>query len=254
VRTDEESGQTVISGMGELHLDILIDRLFREFKVEANVGRPQVSYRETITKEASAQGKHVRQTGGHGQYGDVWLKVEPNDGKGFEFVNGIVGGVVPKEYIKPVENGVRETLENGIIAGFPMINVKVTLYDGSYHDVDSSEMAFKTAGSIGIKNAVAKAAPILLEPMMKVEVTTSEDFYGDVIGDLNRRRGIIQGMESRGAMSVVRGNVPLSEMFGYVNDLRSMTSGRASYTMEFSHYDPVPKNLADEIITKRNAR
>jgi elongation factor G len=254
VRTDEESGQTVISGMGELHLDILIDRLFREFKVEANVGRPQVSYRETITKEASAQGKHVRQTGGHGQYGDVWLKVEPNDGKGFEFVNGIVGGVVPKEYIKPVENGVRETLENGIIAGFPMINVKVTLFDGSYHDVDSSEMAFKTAGSIGIKNAVAKAAPILLEPMMKVEVTTSEDFYGDVIGDLNRRRGIIQGMESRGAMSVVRGNVPLSEMFGYVNDLRSMTSGRASYTMEFSHYDPVPKNLADEIITKRNAR
>ena len=254
VRTDEESGQTVISGMGELHLDILIDRLFREFKVEANVGRPQVSYRETITKVASAQGKHVRQTGGHGQYGDVWLKVEPNEGKGFEFVNAIVGGVVPKEYIKPVENGARETLENGIIAGFPMINVKVTLYDGSYHDVDSSEMAFKTAGSIGVKNAVAKAAPILLEPMMKVEVTTSEDFYGDVIGDLNRRRGIIQGMESRGATSVVRGFVPLSEMFGYVNDLRSMTSGRASYTMEFSHYDPVPKNLAEEIITKRTAR
>jgi elongation factor G len=254
VRTDEESGQTVISGMGELHLDILIDRLFREFKVEANVGRPQVSYRETITKVASAQGKHVRQTGGHGQYGDVWLKVEPNEGKGFEFVNAIVGGVIPKEYIKPVENGTRETLENGIIAGFPMINVKVTLYDGSYHDVDSSEMAFKTAGSIGIKNAVAKAAPILLEPMMKVEVTTSEDFYGDVIGDLNRRRGIIQGMESRGATSVVRGFVPLSEMFGYVNDLRSMTSGRASYTMEFSHYDPVPKNLAEEIITKRTAR
>lgn len=196
----------------------------------------------------------MRQTGGHGQYGDVWLKVEPNEGKGFEFVNAIVGGVVPKEYIKPVENGARETLENGIIAGFPMINVKVTLYDGSYHDVDSSEMAFKTAGSIGVKNAVAKAAPILLEPMMKVEVTTSEDFYGDVIGDLNRRRGIIQGMESRGATSVVRGFVPLSEMFGYVNDLRSMTSGRASYTMEFSHYDPVPKNLAEEIITKRTAR
>ncbi|GCE18416.1 elongation factor G [Dictyobacter kobayashii] len=255
VHTDEESGQTIIAGMGELHLDVLTDRLFREFKVEANVGRPQVAYRETITKQAQAQGKHVRQTGGHGQYGDVWLRVEPNEtGKGFEFVNGIVGGVVPKEYIKPVENGVRETLENGVIAGFPMIDVKVTLYDGSYHDVDSSEMAFKTAGSIGIKNAVAKAAPIILEPMMKVEVTTSEEFYGDVIGDLNRRRGIIQGMETRGATSVVRGHVPLSEMFGYVNDLRSMTSGRAAYTMEFSHYDPVPKNLSDEIIAKRSAK
>ncbi|GHO86721.1 elongation factor G [Dictyobacter formicarum] len=255
VHTDEESGQTIIAGMGELHLDVITDRLFREFKVEANVGRPQVAYRETITKQAQAQGKHVRQTGGHGQYGDVWLRVEPNEtGKGFEFINAIVGGVVPKEYIKPVENGVRETLENGIVAGFPMIDVKVTLYDGSYHDVDSSEMAFKTAGSIGIKNAVAKAAPIILEPMMKVEVTTSEEFYGDVIGDLNRRRGIIQGMETRGATSVVRGHVPLSEMFGYVNDLRSMTSGRAAYTMEFSHYDPVPKNLSDEIIAKRSAR
>ncbi len=255
VHTDEESGQTIIKGMGELHLDVIIDRMFREFKVEANVGRPQVSYRETITKEAQAQGKHVRQTGGHGQYGDVWLRVAPNEtGKGFEFVNAIVGGVVPKEYIKPVENGVRETLENGIIAGFPLIDVKVTLYDGSYHDVDSSEMAFKTAGSIGIKNAVQKAAPIILEPMMKVEVTTSEEFYGDVIGDLNRRRGIIQGMENSGTMYVVRGNVPLSEMFGYVSDLRSMTSGRASYTMEFSHYDPVPKNLADEIIAKRSNR
>ncbi|GCE04568.1 elongation factor G [Dictyobacter aurantiacus] len=255
VHTDEESGQTIIAGMGELHLDVITDRLFREFKVEANVGRPQVAYRETISKQAQAQGKHVRQTGGHGQYGDVWLRVEPNEtGKGFEFVNGIVGGVVPKEYIKPVENGVRETLENGIIAGFPMIDVKVTLYDGSYHDVDSSEMAFKTAGSIGIKNAVAKADPIILEPMMKVEVTTSEEFYGDVIGDLNRRRGIIQGMESRGATSVVRGHVPLSEMFGYVNDLRSMTSGRAAYTMEFSHYEPVPRNLAEEIIAKRSSR
>ncbi len=252
VHTDEDSGQTIISGMGELHLDVIRDRLFREFKVDANAGRPQVSYRETITRNAQAQGKHVRQTGGHGQYGDVWLKVEPNErGKGFEFVNGIVGGVVPKEYIKPVENGVRETLENGIIAGFPMIDVKVTLYDGSYHDVDSSEMAFKTAGSIGIKNAVGKAAPILLEPIMKVEVTTSEEFYGDVIGDLNRRRGSIQGMENRGTMCVVRGLVPLAEMFGYVNDLRSMTSGRASYAMEFAHYDPVPRNVADEIIAKR---
>ncbi|HTI15263.1 MAG TPA: elongation factor G [Dictyobacter sp.] len=255
VHTDEESGQTIISGMGELHLEVLIDRLFREFKVEANVGRPQVAYRETITKQASAQGKFVRQTGGHGQYGDVWLRVEPNEsGKGFEFVNEVVGGVVPREYIKPVENGVRETLENGIIAGFQMIDVKVALYDGSYHDVDSSEMAFKMAGSMGIKSAVAKAGPILLEPMMKVEVTTSEEFYGDVIGDLNRRRGVIQGMENRGTMYVVRGFVPLAEMFGYVNELRSMTSGRASYTMEFAHYDPVPKNLADEIIEKRSAR
>jgi len=255
VHTDEDSGQTIIEGMGELHLEIIIDRMFREFKVEANVGRPQVAYRETITKNAQAQGKHVRQTGGHGQYGDVWLRVEPNEtGKGVEFVNEIVGGVVPREYVKPVENGVRETLSNGIIANFEMIDVKVTLYDGSYHDVDSSEMAFKIAGSIGIKNAVAKAAPILLEPMMKVEVTTSEEFYGEVMGDLSRRRGTIQGMESRGATNLVRAHVPLSEMFGYVNDLRSATSGRASYTMEFSHYDPVPKNLAEEIITKRNAR
>lgn len=254
VHSDEDSGQTIISGMGELHLEVLIDRMFREFKVEANVGRPQVSYRETITKLAQAQGLHKRQTGGHGQYGDVWLRVEPNEGKGIEFVNAVVGGTVPKEYIKPTENGVRETLNNGIIAGFEMIDVKVTLYDGSFHDVDSSEMAFKIAGSIGIKNAVNKAAPILLEPMMKVEVTTSDEFYGDVIGDLNRRRGVIQGMDSRGTMCVVRGHVPLSEMFGYVNDLRSMTSGRASYTMEFSHYDPVPRALADEIITKRNAR
>jgi elongation factor G len=255
VHTDEESGQTIIEGMGELHLDVITDRLFREFKVEANVGRPQVAYRETITKQAQAQGKHIRQTGGHGQYGDVWLRVEPNEtGKGFEFVNGIVGGIIPREYIKPVENGVRETLENGVIAGYPMIDVKVTLYDGSFHDVDSSEMAFKTAGSIGIKNAVAKAGAILLEPMMKVEITTSDEFYGDVIGDLNRRRGIIQGMEPRGGTIVVRGHVPLSEMFGYVNDLRSMTSGRAAYTMEFSHYSPVPKVLGDEIVAKRTTR
>ncbi|HZO76050.1 MAG TPA: elongation factor G [Ktedonobacteraceae bacterium] len=251
LRTDVESGQTIIRGMGELHLEVIVDRMFREFKVEANIGRPQVAYRETITREAQAQGKHVRQTGGHGQYGDVWIRVAPNErGKGFEFVNAIIGGVVPKEYIKPVENGVRETLENGVIAGFPMIDVKVTLYDGSYHEVDSSEMAFKTAGSIAIKEATRKAGPILLEPIMLVEVTTSEEFYGDVIGDINRRRGTILGMESRGAMHVVRGYVPLAEMFGYVNDLRSMTSGRASYSMEFAHYDPVPKNIADEIIAK----
>lgn len=251
LHTDLESGQTIISGMGELHLEVIVDRMFREFKVEANVGRPQVAYRESITREAKAQGKHVRQTGGHGQYGDVWIRVAPNErGKGFEFINGIVGGVIPKEYIKPVENGIKESLDNGIIAGYPMIDVKVTLYDGSYHDVDSNEMAFKTAGSLAIKEATRKAGPILLEPIMLVEVTTSEEFYGDVIGDLNRRRGTILGMESRGTMYVVRGYVPLAEMFGYVNDLRSMTSGRASYSMEFAHYDPVPKNLADELIAK----
>ena len=251
LHTDLDSGQTIIAGMGELHLEVIVDRMFREFKVEANVGRPQVAYRETITRPAQAQGKHVRQTGGHGQYGDVWLKVEPNErGKGFEFVNAIVGGVIPKEYIKPVENGVRETLENGIIAGFQMIDVKATLYDGSYHDVDSNEMAFKTAGSLAVREAARKAGPILLEPIMLVEVTTSDDFYGEVIGDLNRRRGTILGMESRGTMYVVRGHVPLSEMFGYVNDLRSMTSGRANYSMEFDHYDPVPKSIAEEIAAK----
>ena len=251
LHTDSETGQTIIAGMGELHLEVLVDRLFREFKVEANVGRPQVAYRETITQEAKAQGKHMRQTGGHGQYGDVWIKVVPNErGKGFEFVNGIVGGVVPKEYIKPVENGIREALEKGIIAGYPMIDVKATLYDGSYHDVDSSEMAFKIAGSLGIKAAVHKAAPIILEPVMLVEVTTSDEYYGDVIGDLNRRRGTILGMENRGTVAVVRGHVPMAEMFGYVNELRSMTSGRASYSMEFSHYDPVPRNVAETIIAK----
>jgi len=251
MHTDADSGQTIIKGMGELHLEVIVDRLFREFKVEANIGRPQVAYRETITKEASAQGKHVRQTGGSGQYGDVWVKVEPNErGKGFTFVNAIVGGVVPKEYIKPVENGIREALDKGIVAGYPMIDVKATLYDGSYHEVDSSEMAFKIAGSLGVKAAVHKAAPIILEPVMLVEVTTSDEYYGDVIGDLNRRRGTILGMENRGATAVVRSHVPLAEMFGYVNDLRSMTSGRASYSMEFAHYDPVPRNVAETIIAK----
>ena len=251
MHTDVETGQTIISGMGELHLEVIVDRLFREFKVEANVGRPQVAFRETITREAQAEGKYIRQTGGHGQYGDVWIKVAPNErGKGFEFINAIVGGVVPKEYIKPVENGIREALENGIIAGYPMIDVKATLYDGSYHEVDSSEMAFKTAGSMAIKEAARKAAPILLEPVMLVEVTTSEEFYGDIIGDLNRRRGTILGMDNRGSMVVVRGHVPLAEMFGYVNDLRSMTSGRANYSMEFAHYEPVPRNIADTIIAK----
>src|SRR5579872_6453732 len=243
LHTDLDSGQTIISGMGELHLEVIVDRMFREFKVEANVGRPQVAYRETITREAQAEGKHVRQTGGHGQYGDVYIRVKPNErGKGFEFVNAIVGGTVPKEYIKPTENG--------ISAGFPMIDVVATLYDGSYHEVDSNEMAFKTAGSLAIKEAARKAAPIILEPVMLVEVTTSEEFYGDVIGDLNRRRGTIMGMDNRGTMVVVRAHVPLSEMFGYVNELRSMTSGRANYSMEFSHYDPVQKNIAETIGAK----
>ncbi|MEO6888040.1 MAG: elongation factor G [Ktedonobacteraceae bacterium] len=251
MHTDSESGQTIIQGMGELHLEVIVDRMFREFKVEANVGRPQVAYRETITREAQAQGKHIRQTGGHGQYGDVWIKVVPNErGKGFEFVNGIVGGTIPREYVKPTENGIRETLENGILTGHPMIDVKVTLFDGSYHDVDSSEMAFKTAGSMAIKEAARKAGPILLEPVRLVEVTTSEDFYGSVMGDLNGRRGTILGMESRGSMYTIRAHVPLAEMFGYVNDLRSMTSGRASYSMEFAHYSPVPKAIAEEIIAK----
>ncbi|HEX9056286.1 MAG TPA: elongation factor G [Ktedonobacterales bacterium] len=251
VHTDEETGQTIIEGMGELHLEVIVDRMFREFKVEANVGRPQVAYRETITKAAQAQGRYVRQTGGKGQYGDVWLKVEPQErGKGFEFVNAIIGGAVPREFIRPVEEGVREKLENGVLGGYPVIDTKVTLYDGSYHDVDSSEMAFKMAGSIGVAAAVQKAAPVLLEPIMLVEVTTSPDFYGDVVGDLTRRRGHILGMEERGGSQVVRANVPLAEMFGYVNELRSMTSGRASYSMEFAHYAEVPRSIADEIIAK----
>ncbi len=255
VRTEEETGQTIISGMGELHLEVLVDRMFREYKVEANVGRPQVAFKETITSEAQAEGRFVRQTGGHGQYGDVWLKVEPLErSKGFEFVNAIVGGTVPREYIKPTEQGVREAMENGVLAGYTMVDVRVTLFDGSYHDVDSSEMAFKTAGSMGFKEAARKAHPILLEPIELVEVVTSPDFYGDVLGDLNRRRGQVMGMEERGTSQVIRAHVPLAEMFGYVNDLRSMTSGRASYSMEFSHYAEVPKNLADEIVRKRQSK
>jgi elongation factor G len=254
VRTDEESGQTLISGMGELHLEVLIDRMFREFKVEANQGKPQVAYRETITRTAEAQGKFVRQSGGRGQYGDVWIRVEPNPGKGFEFVNAIVGGVVPREYIRPVEEGVRESLEGGVLSGFPMIDTKATLFDGSYHEVDSNEMAFKTAGSMGVRAAAQKAKPILLEPIFKVEVVTSQEFYGDVIGDLNRRRGQIQGIDERGGTQIVRALVPLAEMFGYISDLRSMTSGRASSSMEFAHYAEVPSNIATEIIAKSQSR
>jgi elongation factor G len=255
VHTDEESGQTIIEGMGELHLEVLVDRLFREFKVAANVGRPQVAYRETITQTAQAEGRFVRQSGGRGQYGDVYIRVEPLErGKGFEFVNGIIGGVVPKEYIRPTEEGVREALENGVLAGFPMVDVRATLYDGSYHEVDSSEMAFKTAGSMGFRAAVQKANPVLLEPIMLVEVVTAPEFFGDVLGDLNRRRGQIIGSEERGGSQVVRSHVPLAEMFGYVNDLRSMTSGRASYSMEFSHYAEVPRNIAEEVKAKSSGK
>ncbi len=251
VRVDQESGQTIISGMGELHLEVLVDRMFREYKVEATKGMPQVAYRETILQQAQAQGRFVRQSGGHGMYGDVWLKVEPNErGKGFEFVNSIVGGVVPREYIKPVEEGVREAIENGVIAGYPVIDVKVTLYDGSYHEVDSNEMAFKIAGSVGFRSAALKAKPVLLEPIFKLEVVTAQEYYGDVIGDLNRRRGQITGIDERSGSQIIRAEVPLAEMFGYISDLRSLTSGRASSSMEFSHYAEAPNHVAQTIITK----
>ena len=255
VHTDEESGQTIIEGMGELHLDVIVDRMSREYKVEANIGRPQVAYRETITRTAEAEGRFIRQSGGRGQYGDVWIRVEPMErGKGFEFVNGVVGGSVPKEFIKPTEQGVREALEVGVIAGFPMVDVRATLYDGSYHEVDSSEMAFKTAGSMGFRAACEKASPILLEPIMRIEVTTPPEFYGDVVGDITRRRGHVTGMEERGGSQVLRALAPMAEMFGYVNDLRSMTSGRASYSMEFSHYEEVPRNIATEIKAKSSGK
>ncbi len=252
VHTDEESGQTIISGMGELHLEIIVDRMKREFKVEANVGKPQVAYRETIrTTVEEAEGKFVRQSGGRGQYGHVVLKIEPQKrGAGYEFVNGIVGGVVPKEYISAVDKGIKEQMENGIIAGFPVVDVKVTLFDGSYHDVDSSELAFKIAGSIGFKEGVVRAKPVLLEPVMKVEVVTPEDYLGAVNGDLNRRRGILQGTEDSPAGKIVRAEVPLGEMFGYATDLRSATQGRATYTMEFAKYHEVPASIAESIIKK----
>ncbi|MDI3522326.1 MAG: elongation factor, partial [Bacillota bacterium] len=249
MHTDNETGQTIISGMGELHLEIIVDRLVREFHVEANVGQPQVAYKETITVPAKAQGRYVRQTGGRGQYGDVWLEVAPRErGAGFEFVSKIVGGVVPKEFIPAVEAGVREAAENGVLAGYPMVDVSVTLYDGSYHDVDSSEMAFKIAGSIGFKNAVQQAQPVLLEPMMQVQVLVPEEYMGDVIGDINSRRGHITNMEPRNGIQVIDAVVPLGEMFGYATDLRSRTQGRGNYTMQFSHYAEVPKNLAEKII------
>ena len=251
VATDTETGQTILSGMGELHLEIIVDRMMREFGVAANVGKPQVAYRETIRKQAEAEGRWVRQTGGKGQYGVVNLRVEPlPSGSGFEFVNEIFGGAVPKEYIKPVEQGVAEALEGGVLAGFPMSDVKVTLFDGSYHDVDSSEMAFKLAASVGVKEAVRRAKPVLLEPIMAVEVVVPEEYMGDVIGDLNSRRGRIEGMELRGTSQIIKSFVPLSEMFGYATDLRSRTQGRGSFTMHFGKYEEVPSNLAEEIVSR----
>jgi elongation factor G len=251
VHTDEESGQTIISGMGELHLDIIVDRMRREFKVEANVGKPQVAYRETIRKAVQAEGKFVRQSGGRGQYGHVRIKLEPMEkGGGYEFVNAIVGGVIPKEYINSINKGIEESMLNGVIAGYPMVDCKATVYDGSYHEVDSSEMAFKIAGSMAFKNAAAIASPVLLEPIMKVEVVTPEDYMGDVMGDLNRRRGILQGMEDSPSGKLINANVPLSEMFGYSTDLRSQSQGRATYTMEFDHYAEAPNSVSEEIIKK----
>ena len=251
VRTDEESGQTIISGMGELHLEIIVDRMRREFKVEANIGQPQVAYRETIRKTVEQEGKFVRQSGGRGQYGHVWIRLEPREpGAGYEFQNGIVGGVVPKEYIPAVDKGIQEQMNNGVLAGFPVVDFKVTLFDGSYHDVDSSEMAFKIAGSMAFKEGAIKAGAVLLEPIMKVEVETPEDYMGDVMGDLNRRRGLIQGMDDVAGQKLLRAEVPLSEMFGYSTSLRSMSQGRATYSMEFAKYAEAPANVAEAVIKK----
>jgi len=251
VHTDEESGQTIIAGMGELHLDIIVDRMKREFKVEANVGKPQVAYRETIRKAVEAEGKFVRQSGGRGQYGHVKIRLEPMEqGGGFEFANEIVGGAVPKDYISSVGKGIEEQMQNGVLAGYPLVDCKATLYDGSYHEVDSSEMAFKIAGSMAMRDGALKASPVLLEPMMKVEVATPEDYMGDVMGDLNRRRGLVQGMEDAPAGKIIRAHVPLAEMFGYATDLRSMSQGRANYSMEFLHYAEAPNSVAEEVIKK----
>jgi elongation factor G len=251
VHTDEESNQTIISGMGELHLDIIVDRMRREFSVSANVGKPQVAYRETIRKTVEQEGKFIRQSGGRGQYGHVFLRLEPREaGAGYEFVNGIVGGVVPREYIGAVDKGIQEQMQNGVIAGFPVVDCKVTLYDGTYHDVDSSEMAFKIAGSMGFREGAQKAEPVLLEPIMSVEVVTPEDYMGDVMGDLNRRRGLPHGMEDSPSGKIIRADVPLAEMFGYSTDLRSMSQGRAVYSMEFEKYSEVPQNVADTVMKK----
>ena len=250
--TDEETGQTIISGMGELHLEIIVDRLLREFKVEANIGNPQVSYRESISQGAEAEGKYIRQSGGSGQYGHCKIKIEPQEaGKGFEFVNNIVGGAIPKEYIGPVQKGIEEATQAGVLAGYPVLDVKVTLYDGSYHEVDSSEMAFKIAGSMAFRQAVAKAAPVLLEPMMKVEITTPDEYLGDVMGDVSSRRGRIQGMNPKNGVHVLDAYIPLAEMFGYATDLRSNTQGRATYSMQFDHYEKVPQAISEKVIGER---
>jgi len=256
LKTDQETGQTIIAGMGELHLEIIVDRMKREFKVEANIGQPQVAYRETIKNKAEAEGKYVRQSGGRGQYGHCWLRVEPSEpNQGFVFIDEVKGGVVPKEYIKPIEKGAKEATERGVLAGYPLIDVKVTVYDGSYHEVDSSEAAFKIAASMALQDASKKAGACILEPIMKVEVVTPEQFMGDVIGDLNSRRAIINSMEDRGigaaAVKVISAQVPLAEMFGYATVMRSMTQGRASYSMEFSQYSEVPGNVAQKIIEGR---
>jgi elongation factor G len=251
VHTDEETGQTIIAGMGELHLEIIVDRMLREFKVEANVGKPQVAYRETITRSVESEGRYIRQTGGRGQYGHCWLRLHPQEpGTGFEFENAVVGGVIPKEFINPIQKGIEEAMQGGVLAGFPMVDLKVEVFDGSYHDVDSSEMAFKIAGSLGFKEGCARAHPVLLEPVMNVEVVTPEPFMGDVIGDLNSRRGKIQGMNPRAGAQVITGQVPLAEMFGYATDLRSKTQGRATYTMQFGHYAQVPSSIAETIVTR----
>ena len=251
VRTDQETGQTIISGMGELHLQIIVDRMLREFKVDCKVGEPQVAYRETIRKSVEAEGKFVRQSGGHGQYGHCWLKLEPQEpGEGFAFENKVVGGAIPKEFIKPIEDGVKQAMEAGVVAGYPMVDIKATVFDGSFHEVDSSEAAFKVAGSMAFRNGAEKANPVLLEPYVKVEVTVPEEYMGDVIGDLNSRRGRIDGMEARNGSQVITGFVPLSEMFGYSTDLRSKTQGRGNYSMEVAYYDEVPKNIADKIVAK----
>lgn len=250
--TDEETGQTIIAGMGELHLEIIVDRLLREFKVEANIGNPQVAYRESISKAAEAEGKYVRQSGGRGQYGHCKIRIEPQEpGKGFEFVNNIVGGAIPKEYIGPVQQGIEEATQAGVLAGYPVLDVKVTLFDGSYHEVDSSEMAFKIAGSMGFRAAVAKAAPVLLEPMMKVEITTPDEYLGDVMGDVSSRRGRIQGMNPKNGVHILDAFIPLAEMFGYATDLRSNTQGRATYSMQFDHYEKVPQAISDKVVGER---
>ncbi|MEG0378657.1 MAG: elongation factor G, partial [Eubacterium sp.] len=251
--TDEESGQTIISGMGELHLDIIIDRLLREFKVEANIGQPQVAYREAITKTVDAEGKFARQSGGRGQYGHCLITLEPLEpGSGYVFENKTVGGSIPKEYIAPIDQGIKEAMHNGVLAGYPVIDFKVTVYDGSYHDVDSSEMAFKVAGSMAFKNGMRKADPVIMEPMFKLEVVVPEEYMGDVMGDINSRRGRVEGMEARNGAQVIKGMVPLAEMFGYATSLRSKTQGRGVYTMQFSHYEAVPKSVAEKIIEGRS--